>query len=320
MPLYTDTLRDNDARRGLTINPRVAEFWRIAHHFVDTASGPKLDNDLPWGLLLRGYGDIGLPGFEGQLQYSDTVDNRLGLAKPTEVSRQPSGRDIQLHYLVGNPAHRFLGNTVLNQRIAFRHVGPPPQMDLTHSVDIITRGVGATVNQETGRVDTLNAVPVAIPVTIGGLYYQAPQYVTNTTTGGSAILGTNGVSFAATSTERVLDGDNSIGTLTSVGVAIEGVTITSGEPVAGSTAKFDIGGTVGADLPENYTRRAMIVAPGVGYSLSNAYTSSSAEAAKAFNTITFPNDQDLIQAIVDETPELWLAIWQFPSARQALDR
>lgn len=308
MPIYTDALRNAAAEQGIDGNPRVAEFWRTAHHFVNRQGGGSLGD--PWGLLLRGYGDVGMPGYEGNINYVDTVDNRSGIAKPIESSRQPSGRPVDLHYLAGNTVHLFMGTTAINQRVTMRHIGPPPHMDLTHSVDIVSRYTGATVNERQGRVDQLQLVPVALPVTIPGLYFAAPEY---TVSGGGAsdiTDGPNGLTISAVGLpgERALLGDPDVTNLDTVGLYLNTTANT-----------FDITGSVTADLPDNYTRRAMVVAPGVGYALSAINTNTSgATTTPALADLVFTADEPLSDLVVAERPELFLAIWQYPTARGAL--
>ena len=308
MPVFTDALRNNQAQLGLDFNPRVAEFWRSALHFVNRQGGRSLGS--PFGLLLRGYGDIGMPGYEGNVVYVDTVDNRSGIAKPIESSRQPSGRTIDLHYLPGNPAHLFLGNTDVNQRVAFRHIGPPPNMDLTHSVDIITRYEGATVNESQGRVDRLQATPVTIPVVIPGLYYEAPAYTTSGGAAGDITRSPNGITLtqSAADGERALLGDDSITNLGTVGLHLDDATHT-----------FDIEGSVTATLPDEWTRRALIMAPGVGYQWSGVQTNTTGAATTpAIADLVFTADEAFADAVIEEAPELYLAIWQYATARGAL--
>lgn len=312
MPVYSDALRQANLGQTIANNPRVAEFWRTAHHFVDRQSGGSLGD--PWGILLRGYGDIGMPGYEGQNVFSDTVDNRFGLAKVTEVTRQPSGRDVALHYLSGTPSHRLIGTTAINERVAMRHIGPPPQMDLTHSVDLVGRRAGAAVNEQQGRVDVFTLTPVAYPVTIGGVYFEAGNY------SAEQITSNNGITLQASFTagERYLEGATTADLTSLSSIALK---IGADAETNGATKIFNIRGSIGADMPPGYSRRAMVIAPGVGYSVSNPDTTLAAAAAAVdtpFNELVFPADEDLIDAVLDELPELFIAIWQWPTARGAL--
>lgn len=304
MPLFTDSLRAGGA--GLIDNPRPARPWDIALHFINYRSGASLGT--PWGALLRGYGDIGLPGFESVVTEVDTVDNITGLSTPYESGRNPSVRQVALHLQMGNRAHAAIANTAQNQRLVTRHIGPPPQMDLTHSVDLVSsRGV-AVVNAAGGAVVPFGLRSVALPVTIPGVFYSVENYSTDSSGGLTSATGTT---LARAAGDQALAGDDDAGTDTALDSHIL--------KLDAATHVFSLD-TDAADLPAGYTRRAAIISPGVGYAVSDQdnNTTQSPIAGRQFSEMSFAADEGFADAVIAETPALYLAIWQWPSARGAL--
>ena len=304
MPTFTDTLSRAELG-GLLDNPRIAHGWGEGLHFVNHLRGQSLGE--PFGALLRGYGDIGLPGHTAEIVNTDTVDNLSAIATPTIVGLNPNPRTVQIHFQAGNAAHRAIARAGADELLEFRHIGPPPDMDLTHSVDMLSQFAPGTVNRAQGNIATAQATPVAPPVTLAGLYFSSSTYTL-------AELGT-GVRLDRTKGDQHLDGaaDNNPN-LNALSIDMDTTANT-----------FSITSSiVGASLPAGWKRRALIYLPGIGYAFSNdaaaSINNTSAAVDTTFMSLAWDADANLVDAVQAATslPAIHLAIWQWDDRRKAL--
>ena len=304
MPLFRGVLphagTPNRTITGQHDRNRVSIPGLTSLHFMTTEDTRVSNAD--WGIHLLGYEELSLPGFESTVVNPTSSDNFTGWAPPIVVGRTPIPRDVVLYSDPTHPVHNMLFNARLNQRFEFRHVMPPPRMHLIHTIDILQSISGGSVSQQEGWRDTVQMTPYIPPIRIPGSYYISDPYNHKATPTVEITMRLIPDSGRLSTSPLVPGADAPDGEFKLT------ITVATGNMAFSETATSPGGGT-------DYDYQGILHVPAVGYSVSTPH----AGGATFSPTDALFNDNALGLAIVATGAQVFMAFWEYPRSRGALN-